>query len=77
MYEHPCIKCGTKYKDVDVDPYLCETCNEARKEIAKAVDLKMASMPRVQTKSALQVYDELRKAKGTPFVGLEELNRHL
>lgn len=74
MNTHNCIKCGQVYSDSDVDAYYCEACVEAKKAIAKEIDAKIALRgPRRQVKSDLQVYDEIRRAKGTQFVSIKDL----
>lgn len=74
MNTHNCIKCGQPYSDNDVDAYYCLICIEAKKAIAEEVDAKIALRgPRVQVKSDLQVYDEIRKARGTQFVSIKDL----
>jgi DNA-directed RNA polymerase subunit RPC12/RpoP len=71
---HMCIKCGANYSDEEVDDYYCTSCNEAKKAIAKEVDTKIALRgPRRQVKSDLQIYDEIRKARGVPFVSIKDL----
>lgn len=75
---HKCIKCGTDYSDKEVDDYYCESCNEARKAIAREVDAKIALRgPRRQAKSDLQIYDEIRTARGAPFVSIKDLGINL
>jgi len=70
MYEHPCIKCRTKYQDKDPEPYYCPPCNEERKALAKEIDAKVASLPKKPHKSALQEYDEAPKIRGFLHVRL-------
>lgn len=75
---HNCIKCRESYSDEEVDDYYCESCNEARKAIAREVDAKIALQgQRRQAKSDLQVYDEIRKARGVNFVSIKDLGINL
>lgn len=68
------MKCKAKYESEDPDPFYCPPCDEVRKEIAKDVDKKMVGVATKRpVKSDLQVYDEIRKAKGTPFVSIKDL----
>lgn len=74
MIEHTCIKCKEKYSDEDNDDYYCPTCNELKKQIAKEVDAKMATrVSKRKVKSDLQVYDEIRQARGSRFVNINDL----
>ncbi len=59
-YNHQCIKpdCQTTYSDEDVDAYLCKPCTEIKNKVAAQIDAKFAGAPKVQTKSALQEYDD-------------------
>jgi uncharacterized Zn ribbon protein len=68
MFQHACIKCQTKYSDADPEPYYCPSCNEQRKLIAQEVDKKMAHRPQTETKSDLQLYDEVQKQSGNKFI---------
>jgi uncharacterized Zn ribbon protein len=72
-YNHNCIKCSTQYASNDVDPYYCKDCTDEKARIAKEVDKKYASIPRRPAMSELQMYDEIRKSKGTPFVNIKDL----
>lgn len=71
MFSHPCIKCAAKYDTEDPDPYYCPTCNEARKAIAAEIDKKVR--PSKQIKSDFQIYDEMCKLRGTPFINAKDL----
>ncbi len=64
QYSHKCIKCQESYTDEDPDPYYCEVCNEARKQIAKEVDSKIAMTPKAPVTSALKEYDAAPKIRG-------------
>ena len=73
-YTHNCIKCATQYKSNDIDAYYCEPCLQEKKAIAKEVDAKLATrISNRKVKSDLQVYDELRKSRGTQFVNIKDL----
>ncbi len=72
-YNHKCIKCSSTYSSNEVDPYYCQPCVEEKNRIAKEIDKKIASVPRRQVVSELQMYDELRKSKGTQFVNIKDL----
>lgn len=74
LFSHNCIKCQEVYEDTDPDPYYCRTCNEQRILIAKEVDAKHAT--RISKKPAmsdLQMYDEIRKARGVQFVNIKDM----
>lgn len=43
-YTHNCLNCSKQYTDNDPDVYFCSSCVEQRKQIAKEVDKKMASV---------------------------------
>lgn len=73
MNSHICVKCKEKYEDEEVDNYYCPTCNEDRKRIAKEVDANLSRIPKAPVKSDLQIYDEIRKAKGVRFVNISDL----
>lgn len=73
MQKHKCIKCSEEYMDDDVDAYLCETCNNIRIQVAKEVDAKASLIQRVEVKSDLQMYDELRKANGGKFPSIKQM----
>lgn len=72
-HSHKCIKCGVEYKDNEIDAYYCESCNEQKKVIAKQVDDKLKGNVNYNTKSELQIYDEMAKVKGTRFVNIKDL----
>lgn len=72
-FTHSCIKCLTEYTDTDPDPYYCSSCNETRKILAKEVDEKMKGISRVQVKSDLQTYEEIRNSRGTNFVNIKDM----
>jgi len=69
-YTHNCIKCATQYTDTDPDPYYCQTCNEARKALARQVDQKMAGRTTRREHSALKEYDSAPKIGGFIHVKL-------
>ncbi len=79
MFKHVCIKpgCGKTYEDSDADAYYCSDCNELRKVIAKEVDIKLAGIVSKRAKSDLQIYDEIRKARGVNFVNINDLGIRL
>lgn len=58
MNTHSCIKCGTQYQDEETDAYYCETCLVEKRRIASEIDAKLASRPKKEYKSAMQLYDE-------------------
>ncbi len=72
-YTHSCIKCSESYKDSDPDPYYCSSCVEQKNILAKEVDEKLKRIPRKQTKSELQIYDEISKARGSRFINIKDL----
>jgi len=75
---HKCIKCRADYSDEEVDDYYCSSCDEARKAIAREVDAKIALRgARKPVKSDLQIYDEIRQARGTQFVSIKDLGINL
>lgn len=71
MFEHSCIKCRNTYSDTDPDDYYCPTCAEQKKAIAEKVDAILATRPRKNTMSALQMYDAQEKIRG--FVNANKL----
>ncbi len=73
MHTLNCIKCSTQYVSADSDPYYCESCNEQKKAIAREVDKKLAGRISRNSKSDLQIYDEIRKARGSQFVNINDL----
>ena len=58
MNTHSCLKCKNQYQDEDVEAYYCAPCLEEKKRVAAEVDARLASRPRKEIKSALQMYDE-------------------
>lgn len=72
-YSLSCIKCSEKYESNDPDPYFCEKCKEKSKAIAKDIDKKFSTKPRRQLKSDLQIFDELRRAKGSNYINMKDL----
>ena len=62
---HTCIRpnCGVKYESEDIDPYYCENCYKASREIARKIDETIKPY-RGPTQSDIQKYDEIRKARG-------------
>ncbi len=72
-HTHACIKCGEKYKDTDPDAYYCPSCVEKKNILAKEIDEKMKRQPRKQTKSDLQIYEEISKARGSRFINIKDL----
>ena len=62
-YNHVC-PCGNKYKDQDPDVYLCSTCVQERKALAKEVDARMASRPKKNYVTDLHI--ALTKGKTIP-----------
>jgi len=73
MITHKCIKCQTEYKDNDPDDYYCKSCEEIKNKIAKEVDKKMAGKVSKNIKSDLQIFDELRKSRGSKFINIKDL----
>lgn len=76
QFTHKCIKisCPNTYQDNDEDSYYCPSCVEENKVIAAKVDQIIASKPRKETKSALQLYDEAAKMRGNKgFVRPEDI----
>lgn len=74
MNNHSCIKCQAEYKDSEVDDYYCPACVEQKKEIAKEVDRKIKARGIIrETKSNIQVYDEICKARKSRFVSITDL----
>ena len=73
-FEHTCIKpgCGLKYIDTDPDDYYCPKCNEARKEIARQLDIKRASLPKPQVKPRFSPQD-FKGKNGRIFFNANEL----
>lgn len=61
-YQHACLKCEQQYQDNDPDRYLCLSCRDKKKEIAKQIDATF--VPRPQAKTALQEYEEAEKGPG-------------
>ena len=59
-YTHLC-PCGTNYTDTDPDIYLCDSCKEQRKAIAKSIDAKLVGKVAKNIKSDYQLYEEMRK----------------
>ncbi len=66
MNEHACIKCGTKYQDVDVDAYLCATCLKEKQIIASTIDRKFGSTVGQQPSGELQAYDAMARTQTSP-----------
>lgn len=71
-YQHKCPKCSEAYSDNDPEVYFCPKCVEERKNIAKAIDAKMANRPKKVVVSELQEYDRLR-AKSRGYVNIRDL----
>jgi hypothetical protein len=67
-YSHNCIKCSLEYKSNEPDPYYCDSCLEQKKIIAKEVDKKIASIPKKQTVSDLQLYDQAKGGSRFPSI---------
>ena len=71
-FRHQCIRpdCTTAYSDEDPDAYYCPSHIEEKKKIAAQIDAKFAGAPKVQSKSALQEYDEAEKVtvRGMKFL---------
>ncbi len=72
MYTHNCIKCFEKYEDQDPDPYYCPACVEVKKQLAAEIDKKQI-VHTLPTKSDLQIYDEICKARGSRFVNIKDM----
>lgn len=72
---HKCIKptCENIYNDTDVEAYYCPSCRELNKVIAQQIDAKLSKEPKPRSKSELEQYEELRKAKGVRFVNIRDL----
>lgn len=58
MNQHECIKCRGAYRSEDPDAYLCGTCFEAKKAIARDVDAQFASRPSVRVVSDLEAFEQ-------------------
>lgn len=71
MHTHTCIKngCTNSYQDADVDAYLCPTCLEEKKQIAKEIDARLANRDTTRKPSMLQQYDEANKVRGLVRAG--------
>lgn len=65
-YTHKCIKggCENTYIDSDPDAYLCDTCVDAKKSIAREIDKKYTTVGQVVVQTDLQKYDSLPKVRG-------------
>lgn len=59
-----CVKCKEPYQSSDPDPYYCPSCEEQKKRIAKEIDAKLSKVPRKETKSDWQIYQEANKIHG-------------
>lgn len=67
---HNCIKCKKPYKDYDDEDYLCKTCLEEKKDIAKEVDAKFAN---IKSKRKEPSFDE-RMEKLPKYNGITIIN---
>ena len=71
-YQHQCIRpdCQTTYRDEDPDAYYCPSHVEEKKKNAAQIDAKFAGAPKIQSKSALQEYDDAQKVtvRGMKFL---------
>ncbi len=72
QYTHKCLKCKLEYVDEDPDDYLCETCNEQRKVIAREIDAKLAGQVSRQVVSALAEYYASPKVGGFVITRLSQ-----
>lgn len=62
LYTHKCIKCDTKYNDIDPDPYYCDNCNTQRLQIIKDLDGKHNTIG--QKPGGIKALEEEMMAKG-------------
>lgn len=71
--EHNCIKCGTAYRDSDVEAYLCGSCASAKLSIARQIDAKVGSTVGQQPSGELHAYDAARAAKGMRYANARDM----
>lgn len=64
MNTHSCIKCTEEYQDEDTEAYYCPKCLTEHKANAKAIDARLAHIPRTESMSDLQAYDQAQKVHG-------------
>ena len=62
----PCIKCGEKYEEKEIEAYYCPICLEERNRIAKEVDAKMRNRPKKEIKSDFQAFNDVAKTITLP-----------
>ena len=72
LLKHKCIKCPNKYEDTEVDDYLCPKCVEVKNKIAKEIDSKVRQ-PKERIKSEFEIYQDITKATGKPFINARDL----
>lgn len=74
MNTHNCIKCQNTYEDADVEAYLCASCLEERKKFAETIDAKIATQPKEEHLSDLQIaLQKGQRTGGALFVRASDL----